>query len=120
MSGLKAVDRVLGPIVWIAAALLVLMLFIGPQVVANDKPTAANSAVYAQSLFSDNCGTCHTLSAAGTSGATGPNLDGLGLSSSAVAAQIKSGGGGMPSFAGQLDDTQIQAIANYVAANSGG
>jgi mono/diheme cytochrome c family protein len=28
-----------------------------------------------QRLFKDNCGTCHTLAAAGTSGTIGPNLD---------------------------------------------
>src|SRR5687768_2400557 len=26
-------------------------------------------------LFADNCGTCHTLAAAGTEGVVGPNLD---------------------------------------------
>lgn len=117
---LKASDRVLAPIVWLVAAVLALMLFIGPQVVANDDPNAAGSPTYAKQLFADNCGSCHTLSAAGTSGTLGPNLDGLQLPASAVASQIKSGGGSMPAFAGQLDDGQITAIADYVAANSAG
>ena len=28
-----------------------------------------------QQLFTQNCGSCHTLTAAGTNGAVGPNLD---------------------------------------------
>jgi cbb3-type cytochrome c oxidase subunit III len=38
-----------------------------------------------QQLFTQSCGTCHTLSAAGTSGAIGPNLD------NAFAADVKEG-----------------------------
>src|SRR5690242_2613671 len=43
------------------------------------------------------CGGCHTLAAAGASGQGGPNLDQLRPSAAAVAAQVSSGGGGMPS-----------------------
>jgi mono/diheme cytochrome c family protein len=110
---------VLGPVVWLAAAALVLMLFIGPQGVANDQAaTAKGSIPYAQALFVTNCGSCHTLSAAGTSGVQGPNLDGLGLSSGQVDAQVTSGGPGMPSFSGTLDPGQIKAISDYVAQAS--
>ena len=38
-----------------------------------------------QTLFTSNCGSCHTLSAAGTSGTIGPNLD------NAFAADVKEG-----------------------------
>ena len=38
-----------------------------------------------QQLFTTNCGSCHTLSAAGTSGTIGPNLD------NAFAASVKEG-----------------------------
>ncbi|HZT94736.1 MAG TPA: c-type cytochrome [Gaiellaceae bacterium] len=38
-----------------------------------------------QQLFTQNCGSCHTLSAAGTSGTIGPNLD------NAFAADVKQG-----------------------------
>ena len=38
-----------------------------------------------QQLFTQHCGTCHTLSAAGTSGTIGPNLD------NAFAADVKQG-----------------------------
>jgi mono/diheme cytochrome c family protein len=116
---LKGIDRVLGPLVWVVAALLVLMLLIGPQVVANDEPASKQAAApYAQQLFVSNCGSCHALSAAGTSGGVGPSLDGLNLEASAVASQVTNGGSGMPAFGGQLDPGQIQAIAAYVSGAS--
>lgn len=37
-------------------------------------PALAKSAA-AKKLFTSNCGGCHTLAAAGTTGTTGPNLD---------------------------------------------
>jgi mono/diheme cytochrome c family protein len=119
VTWLTTVDRILRPIVWIVAGLLALMLLIGPRVVANDEPSSQQAAApYAQQLFVSNCGSCHTLSTAGTSGAIGPNLDGLGLQAPAVAAQIANGGAGMPAFGGRLDSGQIQAIAGYVAGAS--
>ena len=43
-----------------------------------------------------NCGSCHTLQEAGTSGTVGPNLDELTLDHAAVVEQVKNGGGAMP------------------------
>jgi mono/diheme cytochrome c family protein len=40
---------------------------------AIDPADASGNA--AKTLFKENCGGCHTLKAAGTSGVTGPNLD---------------------------------------------
>jgi mono/diheme cytochrome c family protein len=69
-------------------------------------------------VFVANCGSCHALSDAGTSGAIGPSLDGLGLDVSAVEAQVRNGGGGMPAFEGELSDDEIQAVSAYVASSS--
>jgi mono/diheme cytochrome c family protein len=65
------------------------------------------------------CGSCHTLAAAGASGNVGVDLDQLKPSAATVAAQVRSGGGGMPSFAGTLSSSQIQAVASWVASVSG-
>ena len=65
-------------------------------------------------LFTQNCGSCHTLADAGTSGTIGPNLDELKPSLDAAIRQITNGGGGMPPFAGTLTDEQIRAVAEYV------
>jgi mono/diheme cytochrome c family protein len=65
------------------------------------------------------CAGCHTLSAAGASGTTGPNLDQLKPSAAVVAHQVMVGGGLMPAFQGKLSPAQIQAVAKYVASSAG-
>jgi cbb3-type cytochrome c oxidase subunit III len=66
-------------------------------------------------LFESNCGSCHTLADAGTTGKVGPNLDQVKPSVAKATKQITNGGGGMPPFKGQLSETQIKALAEYVA-----
>jgi mono/diheme cytochrome c family protein len=127
---LRLLDRVLEPIGWIAATVAVGMLLAGPAVVAEDKdnpsPTeAAGMKAYAsgggggqpdgKALFTSNCGSCHTLSKAGTSGQVGPSLDGTQLDAAAIERQVRKGGSGMPAFKGTLSDAQIKAVAAYVA-----
>jgi cytochrome c551 len=68
-------------------------------------------------VFVANCASCHTLTAAGTSGTVGPNLDQIGLMAEDVENQVRNGGGGMPAFEGQLSDDEIAQVAAYVAAN---
>ena len=122
MSRLRRIDRVLAIVAWVAAAAVVVMLLAGPAVVASDKAKSGATAGYGSSasvngaqLFKDNCGSCHTLSAAGTSGAVGPNLDNVTLSAADIEAKIRSGGGAMPSFSGKLSDKEIKAVAAYVS-----
>ena len=129
-SHLKGVDRVLGPVAWIAAGALVVMLFVGPVLIAEDEPVEPAAAEkgegtdYAtadgEALFAENCGGCHTLEAAGTTGAVGPNLDDAGLDAGAVSAIVAGGSGSMPSFEGDLDPAEIEAIAQFVSDSSGG
>jgi cytochrome c6 len=126
---LKRVDSVLAVVSWAAAAVLVLMLFIGPQVIAEDKaqPTGGSAGsgggssgsggaqVAGKQVFTDNCGSCHTLQAAGTSGQVGPNLDEISLSAEDIEGVVRDGRGGMPSFDGRLSDDEIAAVAAFVA-----
>jgi cbb3-type cytochrome c oxidase subunit III len=65
-------------------------------------------------LFESNCGSCHTLADAGTTGTIGPNLDQAKPSVAKATTQIENGGGGMPPFKGQLTPQQIKALAEYV------
>ena len=76
---------------------------------------AAGAAVFAN----NNCGSCHTLAAAGSNGMVGPNLDELKPSYDAVMQQVTNGGGGMPAYGGQLSETDIQNVAAYVSQNAG-
>ena len=119
---------------WIAVALLALVLGVGVSACGGDddngdatateetttetdEPDDDTSAA-GQTSFPDNCGTCHTLSDAGTSGTVGPSLDGTTLSEDAIETQVRNGGGAMPAFEGDLSDDEIEDVAAYVAAAS--
>jgi mono/diheme cytochrome c family protein len=89
------------------------------QLVPGRSHAATGGTANGAALFSQNCASCHTLAAAHSHGAVGPNLDQLAPSRSVVARQVTNGGGGMPSFGGRLSKAQIAAIAAYVAASAG-
>ena len=78
-------------------------------------PPAADGA----EIFASDCASCHTLAAADAGGVTGPNLDDLQPSADTVRSQVISGGGGMPSFEGELSPEEIDAVSVYVADNAG-
>jgi mono/diheme cytochrome c family protein len=128
------------------AVLLVVLLFAGPSLIGANKSSAytvgsqgsgtssqkqstgakttgttngSAAGAGAQVFASAGCGNCHTLKAARTTGTVGPNLDDLQPSASTVSSIVKSGGGGMPSFSGQLSDAQITAVAAYVSGAAG-
>jgi mono/diheme cytochrome c family protein len=69
--------------------------------------------------FESNCGSCHTLADAGTSGTIGPNLDETKTPLAKAINQITNGGGGMPPFKGQLTQQQIRALAQYIVRVAG-
>jgi cbb3-type cytochrome c oxidase subunit III len=77
------------------------------------------AAASGKDIFSANCGSCHTLADAGTSGTTGPNLDDLKPAFARVQRQVINGGSIMPAFKGQLTDAQIKAVAKYVSSSAG-
>jgi len=71
-------------------------------------------------LFAQGCGSCHTLSAAGTDGSVGPNLDQLKPDVASVLAAIKNGGtgsGAMP--ANIVTGQKAKQVADFVAAAAG-
>ena len=80
---------------------------------------AQGDAAAGEAVFTANCGSCHTLAAAGTAGQVGPNLDDLKPSYDAVMTQVTNGGGGMPAFAGMISDADIQNVSAYVSQNAG-
>jgi mono/diheme cytochrome c family protein len=80
--------------------------------------TTGGTSDAGREVFVANCGSCHTLEDAGTSGSIGPALDGIGLSEADIEAQVRSGGGGMPAFEGDLSDNEIAQVSAYVAGNS--
>ena len=70
-------------------------------------------------VFTQSCGSCHTLKDAATTGNVGPNLDDLKPDEATVQRQVTNGGGVMPAFKGQLSDAQIKAVAQYVSSVAG-
>jgi mono/diheme cytochrome c family protein len=141
---LRGIDVVLEVLAWSLVVFFVVMMFAGPKVIAEDKPDKedaaaaaaardggggggggggeqqqeeAPAAVDGKAVFSDNCGSCHTLSAAGTSGTTGPNLDDVSLDAGAIEGIVRDGRGGMPALGGNLSDDEIAAVAAFVAGN---
>jgi mono/diheme cytochrome c family protein len=121
---LERVDRAFAAVTWLVSGIAVVMLLFGPALVAHDQATSVSGAspynaptVDGKQVFITNCGSCHTLAAAGTTGQVGPNLDQVSLPASQVAGQVREGGGSMPSFAGQLSDAEIRAVAAFVASS---
>ncbi len=72
-----------------------------------------------KAIFVANCGSCHTLEEAGTSGTVGPVLDEVTLDQDAVVQQVTNGGAVMPPFQGTLSDQEIQDVAAFVVASEG-
>jgi cytochrome c oxidase cbb3-type subunit III len=104
---------------WIAAFALVVCGIAAGGVAAGaqDAPIANPSppdVEQGKQTFETRCSTCHGLDGGG---AMGPNIQGIPmrLGAPAVASVIKNGmSGGMPPFAGQLTDEQIQQVIAYL------
>jgi len=84
-------------------------------VTGNGDP-AAGAKVFADA----GCKSCHTLKAAGASGAAGPNLDESKPDFDLVVNRVEMGGGSMPSFEGELSAQEIADIAAYVVQSTSG
>ncbi len=81
--------------------------------------TTTSAAGAGKAIFVQNCGSCHALKNAGTSGAVGPNLDTKKPPRARVVRQVTNGGKIMPSFKGSLTPAQIQQVAAYVSSVAG-
>jgi cbb3-type cytochrome c oxidase subunit III len=82
-------------------------------------PSPSALGTNGKKIFQAECGSCHTLAAAGTSGTVGPNLDQLKPANATVVRQVTNGGAIMPAFKGTLSAAQIAAVAQYVSSNAG-
>jgi mono/diheme cytochrome c family protein len=82
------------------------------------KPPAVETLVgdpsVGASLFPTECGSCHALAAAKTTGSSGSNLDQDAPSQQLVVNYLQNGSDDMPSFGGELTGAQINGIAAYV------
>jgi mono/diheme cytochrome c family protein len=82
-------------------------------------PAPAGDAAAGKIVFTANCGGCHTLADAGTSGTVGPNLDDAKPPAALVVDRVTNGKGVMPPFGGSLSPKQIADVAAYVSSAAG-
>ncbi len=72
-----------------------------------------------KAIFAEaGCGGCHTLEAAGTSGAVGPSLDDAKPSKELVIDRVANGKGVMPPFKDSYSAEQIAAVTDFVVAST--
>lgn len=80
----------------------------------------ASASAEGKQIFTQSCGTCHTLSDAGTSGTIGPKLDELKPDKARVTNAIKNGGAGTGAMpANIVTGQEAEAVADYVSSVAG-
>lgn len=107
------------------AAIVVALVFSAPisgpaSAAAGDDPQLVEGRVLFTGGATPPCAICHTLKDAAATGMVGPSLDELRPDEDRVVTAVRGGIGAMPSFAASLTETQIRALARYVAKASGG
>ena len=81
-----------------------------------DEPGEGDIANGEKVFATAGCGSCHTLSAAGTNGSVGPNLDDASPSYDKVVERTN-GQGAMPSFEDDLSAREINDVAAFVSSS---
>ena len=80
----------------------------------------ASASAEGKQIFTQSCGTCHTLSDAGTSAPIGPNLDELKPDKARVTSAIENGGAGTGAMpANIVTGQEAEAVAEYVSSVAG-
>jgi mono/diheme cytochrome c family protein len=82
-------------------------------------PGPTGDAAAGKVVFTTNCGGCHTLADAGTTGTVGPNLDDTQPDAALVVDRVTNGKSPMPPFKGVLTDQQIADVVAYVSTAAG-
>ena len=95
-----------------------LLLWAGASRAADPAELARGKEVF--SKIQPACATCHTLQAAGAEGQVGPVLDELRPDAARVLRALKAGIGVMPSYAERMSDSDMKAVASFVAHAAGG
>jgi mono/diheme cytochrome c family protein len=99
-----------------------------PEAGGTEQPLSA-AEQHGRDLFVQNCGSCHTLDAAGTVGQIGPNLDDIAINEADIVRAIRTGGGehshGAGGRTGNMPQNLVtgkdaQDVAAFVAANASG
>jgi cytochrome c551 len=123
MQGVLTIMKIKGSMLAVSAILVFALAGCGGGGNAGNANTggAANNGgaatVDAQAIYKKNCVSCHGDN---LEGKVGPNSNiakvGSRLQADQIAAVIANGRGGMPSFKGRLQDAEIGALADWLAA----
>ncbi len=89
-----------------------LVAVVAAAALATGVSTAAK-APSPKTLVQRNCGSCHTMKAAGIRGTFGPNLDRTKPTKARVIKMLKNGGTGMPAFT--WSKARRLAVADYIS-----
>tara|TARA_B100000029_G_C16743688_1_gene655415 strand:+ start:21 stop:341 length:321 start_codon:yes stop_codon:yes gene_type:complete len=92
------------------------IFFILATIIFSTSAYTDNKMSLGMNVYNDKaeCGSCHTLKAAGSKGDIGPNLDDLKPSIDQIIYVVKNGIGVMPPWEGILTKEEIEAVAYYV------
>src|SRR5215210_1252623 len=83
---------------------------------SGEEEAGGGDAANGKKIFAaQGCGSCHTLSDAGSSGTVGPNLDEAKPSADKAIERVTEGSGVMPSFKDKLSEQEIKDVAAYVS-----
>lgn len=112
---------------WLVALIALLAAVTAAGASSAPSTTIVGNATAGKPLFVTNCGTCHTLKAAGSAGTIGPNLNTVTLTETTIIDAIDNGGASvmsaaevskyqtqMPGYKGTLSASQIDDIAAFV------
>jgi mono/diheme cytochrome c family protein len=92
----------------------------GGEAGGGGETAGGGAAAEGKLIFTQNCGTCHVLEDAGTSGQIGPPLDPLRPNKSRVLTAIKEGGTGTGTMpANIVTGKEAQDVSEYVASVAG-
>ena len=99
----------------VAALIAASLLTAGPATRAEGAPAAENRARGARIFVAAACVQCHSLRAAGSRSAVGPDLDRLKPAFARVVRQVTRGSADMPAYRGVISTRSIRDVAAYVA-----
>jgi cytochrome c6 len=103
----------------VAAALILLASGIASTATEEDEERFALGREVFLERAEPGCAICHALADAGADGAVGPDLDTLQPDYDTVMRAVSQGIGPMRPYV-DLDETELDALAHYVATASGG
>jgi cytochrome c6 len=93
----------------------------GPPEPPEVEQPLSQAQLHGRELFVQNCGSCHTLDAAGTVGQIGPDLDDISITEEDVRRAIRIGGRGSGNMPPNLVTGQDALdVASFVAVSAGG